>query len=241
MIVNTTHVRAIYRKELREYRRNGSLVIGAMAVLPLLFVVPSLIDVFALPASSASELRNGDPLLYMLGIPAIVPAALAAYSVVGERQQGTLEPVLATPVRRDEFLLAKALAAIVPSLAVAYAVYALVLACIGLFADPAVASALVRGPEIVAQLIFTPLLAAWSIWIGVAISTRSSDVRVAQQLGMLANLPSVAVTTLIAYDVIHATLGLAFVLAVGLLALNGFGWRMTSALFDSERLIASAR
>ena len=130
-----------------------------MAILPLLFVVQPLIDVFALPASSASALRHGDPLLYMLGIPAIVPATLAAYSIVGERQQGTLEPVLATPIRREEFLLAKALAAIVPSLAIAYAVYAFVLACIELFADPAVASALVRGPEILAQLVFTPLLA----------------------------------------------------------------------------------
>lgn len=241
MPVNTMRVGAIFHKELREYRRNGSLVIGAMAVLPLVFVVPPLIDAFALPASSASALRHGDPLLYMLGIPAIVPAAIAAYSIVGERQQGTLEPVLATPICREEFLLAKALAAIVPSLAVAYAVYALVLACIGLFADPAVASALVRGPEILAQLVFTPLLAAWSIWVGTAISTRSSDVRVAQQLGMLANLPSVAVTTLIAYDVIHATLGLALGLAVALLVLNVVGWRMASALFDSERLIAGAR
>ncbi len=240
MRVSTRRVGAIFRKELREYRRNGSLVIGAMAILPLLFVVPPLVDVFALPASSASALQRGDPLLYLLGIPAIVPAALAAYSIVGERAQGTLEPTLASPIRREEFLLAKALAAIVPSLAVAYAVYALVLACIGLFADPAVASALVRGPEILAQLVFTPLLAGWSIWIGTAISTRSSDVRVAQQLGMLANLPSVAVTTLIAYDVIHATLGLALGLAVALLALNGFGWRITSALFDSERLVAGA-
>lgn len=241
MPVNTMRVGAIFHKELGEYRRNGSLVIGAMAVLPLVFVVPPLIDAFALPASSASALRHGDPLLYMLGIPAIVPAAIAAYSIVGERQQGTLEPVLATPICREEFLLAKALAAIVPSLAVAYAVYAFVLACIGLFADPAVASALVRGPEILAQLVFTPLLAAWSIWVGTAISTRSSDVRVAQQLGMLANLPSVAVTTLIAYDVIHATLGLALGLAVALLVLNVVGWRMASALFDSERLIAGAR
>ena len=62
----------------------------------------------------------------MLGIPALVPAFLAAYSVVGERQQGTLEPVLTTPIRREEFLLGKALAALVPSLAVAYVVYALV-------------------------------------------------------------------------------------------------------------------
>ena len=240
MSVSTRRVRAILRKELREYRRNGSIV-SAMAVIPLIFVIPPLINIFALPASSASALRHGHPLLYLLGIPAVVPAVVAAYSVVGERQQGTLEPVLTTPIRRDEFLLGKALAALVPSLAISYAVYACVLACVELFAHPAVASALLRGPELLAQLLFTPLLAGWSIWVGIAISTRSSDVRVAQQLGMLASLPSVAVTSLIAYNVIHATLGLALGGAAALLALDGLGWRITSATFDRERLVTGTR
>ncbi len=240
MSVSTRRVRAIFRKELREYRRNGSIV-SAMAVIPLIFVIPPLINIFALPASSASGLRHGGPLLYMLGIPAVVPAVVAAYSVVGERQQGTLEPLLTTPIRREEFLLGKALAALVPSLAISYAVYALVLAGVELFAHPAVASALLRGPELLAQLLFTPLLAGWSIWVGTAISSRSSDVRVAQQLGMLASLPSVAVTTLIAYNVIHATLGLALGGAATLLALDGLGWRITSATFDRERLITGTR
>ena len=73
--------------------------------------------------------------------------------------------------------------------------------------------------------LFTPLLAGWSIWVGMAISTRSSDPRVAQQLGMLASLPSIAVTTLIAFNVIRATLGLALGLAVALLLGNRLGWR----------------
>jgi ABC-type Na+ efflux pump permease subunit len=241
MSMNPTRIRAIVRKELREYRRNRSLVIGTMAIIPLVFVIPPLINVFALPASAASGLRNGDPLLYMLGIPAIVPAAVAAYAVVGERQQVTLEPVLTTPIRREEFLLAKAVAVLIPSLAVSYLIYALVLAAVEVFAHPAVASALVRGSAILAQLVFTPLLAAWSVWIGILISTRSNDVRVAQQLGMLASLPTIAVTTLIAYDVIHASLGRAFGLAGLLLVLNGLGWRMASTTFDSERLIAGVR
>ena len=173
----------------------------------------------------------------MLAIPALVPAALAAYSVVGERQQGTLEPVLATPIRREEFLLGKALAAFVPSVAISYAVFAFFLACVELFAQPGVASALLRGPDLLAQLLFTPLLAAWSIWVGIAISARSSDVRVAQQLSLLASLPSVAVTSLIAFNVIHPTLGLALGGAAVLLVLDGLGWRITSATFDRERLI----
>lgn len=236
MNVSGRRVRAIYRKELREYRRNGSIV-AAMAVIPLIFFIPPLIDIFSLPASASADLTHGDPLLYMLGIPAIAPALIAAYAVVGERQQGTLEPLLMTPIRREEFMLGKALASFIPSLAISYAVYALVLAAVELFAQPPVASVLVRGPVLLAQLIFTPLLAGWSIWIGIAISTRSSDTRVAQQLGMLASVPSGVVTSLIAYNVIPASIGLACGLGLVLLLLNGLGWRLTSALFDRQRLI----
>jgi hypothetical protein len=35
-----------------------------------------------------------------------------------------------------------------------------------LLALPTVASALIRFPDLPAQLVFTPLLAGWSIWIG---------------------------------------------------------------------------
>ncbi len=238
MSMSTRRVRAIFRKELREYRRKRSIVTG-MAILPLIFLIQPLIVVFSLPASASSQLAHEHLLLYMLAIPALVPATLAAYSVVGERQQGTLEPVLATPIRGEEFLLGKALASVVPSVASAYAVYAFFLACVALFARPDVTSALLRGPDILAQLLFTPLLAAWSTWLGIAISARSSDIRVAQQLSMLANLPSVVVTSLIAFSVIHPSLIFALGGAAVLLLLDRFGWRITSAMFDRERLVTS--
>jgi ABC-type transport system involved in multi-copper enzyme maturation permease subunit len=240
MSVSARRVRAIVRKELREYRRNGSIVV-TMAVIPLIFIITPLIDIFALPASAASALRHEHVLLYMLGIPAVVPAVVAAYSVVGERQQGTLEPLLTTPIRREELLLGKALAALLPSLVVSYGVYVVVLAIVELFAHPAVASALVRGPDLLAQLLFTPLLAGWSIWVGIAISTRSSEVRVAQQLGTVASLPSVFVASFVAFNLIHATLGLALGFGATLLVLDGVGWRITSAAFDRERLVTGTR
>jgi ABC-2 type transport system permease protein len=180
-------------------------------------------------------------LLYLLGIPALVPVFLAAYAVVGERQQGTLEPVLTTPIRREELLLGKAIAAVLPSLVVAYAVFALFLACIELFAQPTVASALIQVPDLIAQVVFTPLLAVWSIWVGIAISARSSDIRVAQQLSVLASLPAVLLVVLVALNVIPPTPGLALGLAVVLLVLDGLGWRITSRLFDRERLVIGSQ
>jgi hypothetical protein len=49
----------------------------------------------------------------------------------------------------------------------------------------------------VLPLLFTPLVAALSIWGCIAISTRSNDPRVATQLSMLACAPVIAVTTVI--------------------------------------------
>jgi len=240
MRLSRRRIRAIVRKELRTYRRSASIV-AAMAIIPLVFMVQPLVSVFALSSSAAAQLSQRHELLYMLGIPALVPAALAAYAVVGERQQGTLEPVLGTPIRSEELLLGKALAVLVPAVAVSYLVFGVFLALVGLFAQSGVAAALIRGPDIAAQVIFTPLLASWSIWVGMAISTRAGDIRVAQQMSILASLPAIALTTLIALGTIPATLGLAVGLGAALLVANRIGWRLVSALFDRERLIVGTK
>jgi ABC-type Na+ efflux pump permease subunit len=240
MKISRRRVGAVFHKELREYRHSGNIVY-AMAILPLVFLIQPLIQVFTLPSSASVPLRREHSLLYMLAIPVLVPAALAAYSVVGERLQGTLEPVLTTPVPSRELLLGKALAAFVPSVVVAYAVFGLYVAVVELFAHPGVAAALIRGPDLLAQLIFTPLLATWSIWVGIAISARANDPRTAQQLAILASLPIVAVTSLIAFQVIVPSLRVALVLGAVLLVLVRLGWRFATALFDRERLITGTR
>ncbi len=237
MSLSPRRIRAIVRKELRDYRRNRSVVVTA-AIFPFIFLIQPLIVVFVAPAGSGGALANEHLLLYLLGIPVLTPAMLAAYAVAGERQQGTLEPVLTTPVRREEFLLGKALAVLAPSVVIAYAVYAAFLAIVVLFADPTVASGLLQVPDVVAQVVFTPLLAAWATWVGIAISTRASDVRVAQQLSLLGNLPLVVVTSLLAFNAIPLSGRLVLVLAAILLVGDLSGWRIVAPLFDRERLVA---
>ena len=181
---------AVARKEIREYRRTP-FIIGAMAVLPFVFLINPVIVIFVLGASVRSALvaRDvGSTFLVLLVVPAVIPATVAAYSVVGERDQGTLEPLLTTPVRRAEILIGKALAPVVPSVGIAHLLFAPVVVAAHFFAqNPAVATTLTDSSHILAQALFAPLLAVWSIGVGVAISARSSDVRIAQQLGTLAN------------------------------------------------------
>ncbi|HEX8008839.1 MAG TPA: ABC transporter permease subunit [Trebonia sp.] len=243
MSLSTARIAAIVRKELRDYRRNR-FVVSSMAVLPVIFVALPTAVILALPAgvtSDAVNARIGLSLLYLLVVPAIIPASLAAYSVVGEREQGTLEPVLTTPVRREEILLGKALAALMPTLAMAYAIYGIFLALAAAFAQPGVRSAVFAGSHLLVQLAFTPLLAGWSIWVGIAISTRASDVRAAQQLSILASLPLLAVTSLMSFGVIHPTLAITLGLAAAVAAIDGVAWRIVSAMFDRERLVTGIR
>ena len=241
MSFSWTRVGAILRKELRDYRRNR-FVIGTMAATPVLFIILPTIQLIAANATGkALSLRIGLSLLYMLVIPVTMPSVMSAYSVVGEREQGTLEPVLTTPIRREEFLIAKALAAFVPTLVIAYAVFGIFLAVAALFAHPAIESAIYAGPHLLVQFLFTPLLAGWAIWVGIAVSTRSKDVRVAQQLSVLGSFPPLVIVALMSLNVISESTGLAIGLAAALLAFDLLAWRIVAGMFDRERLVTGRR
>ena len=236
-------VGAVFRKEVRDYRRNR-FVLSTMTMVPVVFIIAPLIQLFVANATADTtrlDTRIGLSMVYLLVIPVTVPAVLASYSVVGEREQGTLEPILTTPIRRGEFLIGKALAAFVPAIVISYAVFGIFLAAAAVFAHPAIASAVFSGTHVLVQLLFTPLLVGWAIWIGIAVSIRSADVRVAQQLGTLASLPPLVVLALISLNVITASTALAIVLAVALLAFDLLAWRVVAAMFDRERLVTGRR
>ena len=241
MSFSWTRVGAILRKELRDYRHNR-FVIGTMAATPVLFIILPTIQLVAANATGkALSLRIGLSLLYMLVIPVTMPSVMSAYSVVGEREQGTLEPVLTTPIRREEFLIAKALAAFIPTLVIAYAVFGIFLAVAALFAHPVIVSAIYAGPHLLVQFLFTPLLAGWAIWVGIAVSTRSTDVRAAQQLSVLGSFPPLIIVALMSLNVITESTALAIGLAAALLAFDLLAWRVVAGMFDRERLVIGRR
>ena len=177
MNLDAMHVRAVVRKELRDYRRKRSIVV-TMAILPILFLVQPVISIFlATPSTSGAALQNSLilPILYLLLIPTIMPSTLAAYSVVGEREQGTLEPLLTTPLRQQEFLLGKAASVMIPTLVLSYTVFGLFLVAVRLGANSAVASAVFHdSPVLLVLFLLSPLMAGWGIAVGMAMSVRAS-------------------------------------------------------------------
>jgi ABC-type transport system involved in multi-copper enzyme maturation permease subunit len=243
MSASTARVGAVIRKELAEFRRNR-LIVGTAVVLPLVFLVSptvSILDIKAQALSAVLERRVEAGLFIPLLVPVLVPAIMSAYAVVGEREQGTLEPVLTTPVSRAELLIGKAAAIFMPAAALGYLIFGVFFAITQLAANSAVAAAVRHAPQLPAALVFIPLLAAWGVWVGLAISARVSDTRVAQQLSVLGSLPTVGVAALMQFQVISPTFGLAAALAGGLLVVDCAACLAVARLFDRERLITGTR
>jgi ABC-type Na+ efflux pump permease subunit len=244
MGLDAVHIRAVIRKELRDYRRRRSIVV-TMSVLPCIFLINPVLTIFLTSASTATSALDQTvrlSLVFFLIIPVIMPSTLAAYSVAGEREQGTLEPLLTTPIRRQEFILGKAAAIMIPTVTLSYTVFGLFLAAVRLFANSVVASALFhQGPILLALFLFTPLLAGWAIVVGMAISVRASEIRVAQQLGMLATVPLIGLFVLLAVGTIRATFLVAILFAVGLLVIDIRAARIVARMFDRERLVTGAK
>jgi ABC-type Na+ efflux pump permease subunit len=232
-------IRAVFRKELRDFRRN-KFVIGTMVALPLFFVLLPIGNVLSIKAGTAEAavrgVVGGASLTFFL-VPLILPTVIAGYGVIGEREQATLEPVLTTPVRESELLIGKALAAAVPSVVIAYVMFAVYVSLVNAFAVPEVVDIVVRPAQFVAVILFAPLLSLFSIWVGLAFSARASDVRVAQQLSGLSMLPMLGLLALFTFQVVSPSVQVAVIGAVGLIVLDAMAWRVVSAMFDRERLL----
>ncbi len=207
-------VRAVCVREWREALGNKLLV--GMTLLPPLVILaagigavaaaaanpPSQRDVQALYAA-APAVQGLDPveavqgfiatyflILFML-IPTVVPLTMAIYSVIGEKTARTLEPLLAAPVGVGELLFAKSLASTVPSVIVTWTAYAIYLAAVSSLGSHAAVAAVTAPRWILAIVIMVPLLTLLSVNLGILISTRVNDVRVAQQIGGLVVVPVV--------------------------------------------------
>ena len=243
MSMSATRIGAVIRKELAEFQRNR-LIVTSAAILPIVFLISPTAQILSVKATTLSTVlqRRVELALFLpLLIPAFVPAILAAYAVVGEREQGTLEPVLTTPVSRLEFLLGKAAAIFLPAIGISYLMFGIFVAITQFAATPAVATAVLHAPQLPAAFVFIPLLAAWAIWVGLAISARATDTRVAQQLSILGSLPPVAVTALMSFGVISPTFAVAAALAGGLLVIDALACFAVARMFDRERLITGTK
>jgi ABC-2 type transport system permease protein len=188
--MNWQNVATIARKDITVMMTRRSLRI-ALAVLPLGLAVlfSQIIARGNISASLLPRMLNAFLFFFMIYTGAL-PASLASYSMVGEKVERSLEPLLATPASDGEILLGKALAALVPPLLVMWAGMVTLMTLCDAFTRSTLGY-LYFPNWMAAVTVFglAPLLALLAVGFSVLCSARVSEVRTAQQLGALAAIP----------------------------------------------------
>jgi ABC-2 type transport system permease protein len=198
-----TKVWLVLQKELRELLPQRVLLLS-VSIIPILLVVMSgILLVYPvkgarLPASSSdpllanlspSELQQAfigvEFRVVLLFQALIIPAIIAAYSIVGEKNNRTLEPLLAAPVRTWQLLLAKVLAALLPAVAVTWASSAIFTGEIFALTSQAVSRLVITPGWLAAVVVTVPVMVLIPIALAVMISSRVNDPRAASQLSSL--------------------------------------------------------
>ncbi len=168
----------------------------------------------------------------------ILPSGIASYSLVGEKIQKSLEPLLATPTTDEEILAGKAIAAFIPAMVADY-IGAFVFM---FFVNEFTYSSLTylyypNGVIAIILLLLAPLACILSIGYNVLISSRSNDTRAAQQLGALIILPFAAVYVLSEINVLQLTTATLLIMSAVLLVIDLIVFYIVQQTFQREEIL----
>ncbi len=230
-------LRALVRKEWEELFKIKMVIYGSV-FLPLLmggfagFMVWTARDV---PPEAQATLLN-TALMYFLILPVMIPSTLAVYSIVGEKEQGTLEPLLATPLSDWELFLGKAVVAVVPALALTWALFGVFLAAVQVMLGQ-IPSTVLTLPWLLSMFLLAPLLSLFAVLVSMLVSSRTSDPRAAYQFSGLAVVPTLI--PLIVYSARFTAVNLFFVVGEGggLILLNAVLLYIAVRVFQREQVL----
>ena len=135
-------------------------------------------------------------LVFFLLMPAYIPLSVATFSIIGEKQARSLEPVLASPIRTQELLAGKAVAALVPGLLAGWVTYAIFVVLASLTYGPALFGVVTDPSWLAGVFLLGPAVGLSSVVAGVIVSARVNDPRVAQQIGGVVIVPVIALVLL---------------------------------------------
>lgn len=178
---------------------------------------------------------------YLLLIPTMIAISLATFSIIDEKLSGSLEALLATPVKTWELLLGKALSGAIPALIVTWVCAAVYL--IGMYAlGWGNLIGLVVNPSWFLSLFFlTPVVAILSFLLGVIGSSRAKDARSAQNSSLFIVLPVLMLIAAQITGLVWFTPLLTLVLALVTGLIDLLILRIAVRLFRREAIVVKWR
>jgi ABC-2 type transport system permease protein len=250
----------VLRREWSETVRNRLLMSTILLPPILLTVVPILlagvVGERALPPELAAQVVAQRPdwasftpgelagafavqqfLVFFLLMPAYIPLSIATFSIIGEKQARSLEPVLAAPISTVELLTGKAIAALVPGVLAGWVTYVAFVALASVVYGPNLFGVVTDSSWLVGVFILGPAVGLSSVTAGVIVSARVNDPRVAQQIGGIIVVPIIAVTLLQATGTLLVGATGYFLLAAIIFIVSLIGLRAGVSLFDREAIL----
>jgi ABC-2 type transport system permease protein len=176
-------------------------------------------------------------LVLLVLTPVAGSMSVAAYSVIGEKQARTLEPLLATPITTYELLAAKVLGSLVPALLLTLGCFTCYVLGVVLFAQPGVFRVLFTPRSLGIVFLVGPLAALAALQLAVCVSSRVNDARSAQQIGALIILPIAGLLVMQLTGSFQLTAAVIALITAALAAINAVLMLVGIGLFDRESIL----
>jgi ABC-2 type transport system permease protein len=190
-----------------------------------------------IPAAQLPALLNSFSFFLVIGA-AFVPLGIASYSIVGEKVEKSLEPLLATPLTDGEILLGKSISAIVPTLVAMYAAAAVFMVGMDEVAFSKLGYYYFPNWTIATLLlVLMPVAIILSVEFSVIVSSRVNDVRSASSFGILMFFPFLAIYLASEIGIISLDINNLLIISGILLALDVILFFVSTATFRREEIL----
>jgi ABC-2 type transport system permease protein len=190
-----------------------------------------------LTVANLPNLLNSFSFFVVIGA-AFIPLGIASYSIVGEKIEKSLEPLLATPLTDGEILLGKAIAALLPTLVAMYAGAAVFM--VGVDAVTFGKLGYNYFPNWtfgVLLLVLVPVAVVMSVLYSIIVSSRVNDVRSASSYGILIFLPFMAIYFASEIGIISLDINGLLIIAGILSAIDVALYFVSTAAFQREEIL----
>jgi len=178
---------------------------------------------------------------YLLLIPVMIAVSFATFSIIEEKQERTLEPLLATPVRTRELLLGKALAGAIPSLLITWLCAGIFLAGIAWMGSAHLLKFVLNAQWFISLFLLVPLFSLLAFMLGVIASSRVNDPKTAQNIAVIVILPILAILGIQLTGFAIFTLTKLFILLIVVAIVNFFVLQIAIRLFQRESIVVRWR
>jgi ABC-2 type transport system permease protein len=178
---------------------------------------------------------------YLLLIPTMIAVSFATFSIVDEKLSGSLEALLATPVRTWELLLGKALSGAIPALFVTWLCGGISLGGVIVMGWGRLISLLIGPSWFITLFLLTPVVAVLSFLLGIIGSSRARDAKSAQNMVLFIVLPVLLLVGIQVTGLVWFTPLLALMLALGLGLVDLLVLRVAVGLFQRESIVVKWR